>query len=139
MDTSKILTILCAFILVVCLTLCITSLVTLRNAIEENEAVQSSAMEIVAELDHYLDTLQKTDFNEDDVSVSVTPSETECCYFLIRATDYGIGIYSTEGYLIKQLNVAVSSLPLQDQQLLKEGIKAESWKEIISYIQDYGA
>ena len=95
MDTSKILTILCVFILIVCLTLCITSLVTLRNAIDENEAVQTAAMNLVTSLDECMEELQEAISKEQSISVSVSSDTDETMPFLVRATENGIGIYSS--------------------------------------------
>jgi len=136
MDTSKILMILCAFILVVCLTMCITTLVVLRNAIAENESIQTGSMILMEELDDCLSRLEEKNDEENSIP-TVGDGGEEAYFFLLRATENGIGIYSADGYLIQLLDISPLTLPAADRLILEKGLKVSSWQEMISLIEDY--
>ena len=141
MDISKLLSILCCFILTVCLTLCISTLVVLRNAIDENSAVNGEAEALVDKLDGCIDELNEAITQKDSVSASVdtdTDVNIEGGFFL-RESNGVIGVYTTDGTLLHLLDVSVNTLPSADREALKKGIKVSSWRELISLIQDYAA
>ncbi|MBQ2734860.1 MAG: hypothetical protein IJF33_03425 [Clostridia bacterium] len=139
MDTSKILIILCCFILIVCLTLCISALVVLRNAIDEHGTVQSNAQVLVDCLDSCVADLNEALTKDDSISASADAEKdtTNSLTFVLRETDGKIGVYSSDGTLLKRLNVLVSDLPKVERDALAKGISVSSWQELISIIQDY--
>ena len=132
MDTAKILIILCCFILIVCLTFCISTLTVLRNTIDESRAVQTEAAGLVDEMESLL-----LDYRENSIPVLGDTSDTD--HFVLRELDGRIGIYTIDGYLLHVLNVSVDTLPQADREALTAGIPLSSWKELISWIQDYTA
>lgn len=131
-DTSKILIILCCFILIVCLTLAISTLALLRNTVDEGRAVQNQAAELVGEMELLVGAFS-------DVSIPVLGSgeETEAVGFYLCEVDGQVGIYTSDGYLLKVLDVDISSLPPADREALAERIPLASWRELISWVQDY--
>ena len=141
MDTAKMLMILCCFVLIVCLTLCISTLVVLRNAIEENGAVQSNAKELVSELDGCVANLNEAIVKDDSISASADAEKEDGLYsaFCVRESNGLIGVYTSDGTLLKLLDVSVDSLPQADREALAKGITVNSWRELISLMQDYAA
>lgn len=137
MDTSKILTILCCFILIVCLTFCITALVVLRNAVDESGTVQSRATELVQQLNSCMEVMKNMNGTGDSVQVSTNTAQSEKLTFCVRESNGKIGIYTADGLLLKVLDVAVETLPEADREALKNGITVASWQELISLIQDF--
>lgn len=141
MDTSKIFTVICSFVLVVCLVLSITTLVVLRNAVEENDVLQQNAQTLVNTLDDCVNALNETSAKESSVPTSAGTEETDVLYdaFCVREVNGKIGIYTSDGYLIRLLDVQVETLPEADREALSKGICVNSWRELISMIQDYTA
>ena len=141
MDTSKLLAILCCFVLIVCLVLSISTLVVLRNAIAENEVLQNDAKELVSELDGYVEELNQSKPNDDSISASVNTDQngTKWDSFCIKETNGQIGIYASDGTLLKVLDISVSALPPADRDALAKGIQINSWRELIALVQDYTA
>ena len=139
MDTSKILLIICAFALIVCLTLCITTLAVLRNAVAENGTLQSEATVLVQKLDECVDRLDEvTPEQNASIEVSGGTDTTDTAEgFCLRESNGSIGVYTTDGYLVKLLDVSVSTLPFAARQALQKGITVGSWEELIGLIQDY--
>lgn len=141
MDASKIFTVLCAFLLVICLVLSITALVVMRNAVSESETWQEKAAVLVGNLDSLI-----SDTTEADGSVSTStdtedePStEADVLYnrFCLRETEGKIGVYTEDGYLIRLMDVSVRTLPQSEQSALADGISVNSWRELIERMQDY--
>ena len=64
MDITKIFAILCGFLLIICLTLSITCLVVMRNAVEETSVWQDRAEALVNELDGCVEAMKNIE-NED--------------------------------------------------------------------------
>ena len=140
MDASKILLVICAFALIVCLTLCITTLAVLRNAVAENGTLQSEATALVERLDGCVERLDGYTPEAEDGSIEVSggadTSKVEKG-FCLRESNGSIGVYTTDGYLIKVLDVSPSTLPKTAREALQKGITVGSWEELIGMIQDY--
>ena len=141
MDTTKIMTALCAFILLVCLVLCITTLIILRNAVEEHRAIQTGAQTLVEELDRSLDEWSEK-IEQDDASPPNTeeiPTEGNALSdtIYLRTTGNKIGVFTKEGSLIRVLEVNPNTLPKRERDALREGIEIHSWEELLSLIRDY--
>lgn len=138
MDITKLFTILCAFLLIVCLTLSITCLVVMRNAVDETSAWQGRAEVLVAELGGCVAAMKETDTQ--DIPV-IAPNEeekeeTKPRYCLRLAKDT-LAIYDADGYLIKQLKVPASLLPAKEREKLLAGVWVTSWEELERLVQDY--
>ncbi len=132
MDTSKILLLLCCFILIVCLTFCISTLTVLRNTVDESRAVQTEAAELVNEMESLL-----SEYRDGAIPVLGETSDTD--RFILRELDGRIGVYTIDNYLLHVLDVSIDTLPPSDREALAVGIPLSSWKELISWIQDYTA
>ncbi len=140
MDITRLLTILAAFLLLICLTLSITTLTVLRNTIDETDAWQAKAADLSARLDASLAVLEGIDIS---ISTSTIPEESDTevdiLYnrFCVKETDGKIGIYSEEGYLVRLLDTDVRTLPATEREALSRGITVSSWGELLELIQDY--
>ena len=132
MDTSKILMILCCFILVVCLTLAISALTVFRNAVDESRAVQAEAAELLDQMDLLVQV-----FAENSIPVSGNPEKQDENAFYLCEINGHVGIYTADGYLLKILDIRTDSLPSADREALGDGIHLASWRELIAWVQDY--
>ena len=139
MDASKILLIICAFALIVCLTLCITTLAVLRNAVSENGSLQGEASVLVQKLDECVERLDEfTPAPNDSIAASGTTDTTNTTQgFCLRESNGALGIYTADGYLVKTLDVSINTLPSAARDALRKGITVGSWEELIELIQDY--
>ncbi len=138
MDITKIFAVLCGFLLIICLTLSITCLVVMRNAVEETSVWQGRAEALVNELDGCVQAMK--DMEADDVPV-IAPDNTEKeegnTRYCLRLDGDNIGIYDADGYLIKQLQIRASLLPTKEREKLAAGVWAESWAQMQKLAQDY--
>ena len=142
MDFSMLTSILCVFVLLVCLTLSITTLTVLRNALEENDVLQEDASALVEELNACVAELNSALADGESIPTGSTPegstdAASEC--YCLRTVNGKIGIYTAEGYLVRLLDVLVDDLPPTDREALSKGICVGSWREVISLLQDYTA
>ena len=141
MDITRIFTVICSFILIVCLTMCISTLVVLRNSIAEHKAVKEDAVELVESLDQSLESMKDMiDKYDQSVSVSVDSEKTneQDAHFMIREVNGKIGVFTVDGVLLKVLEVSIDMLPQKDRELFADGITVGSWKELIAILQDFG-
>lgn len=140
MDATKIFTVLCAFLLIICLTLSITSLVVMRHAVSESEAWLDRAEIMVGKFD----TAESEPTEKSDTTAPVTDTDppdagVDVLYhrFCLREVNGKIGVYTEEGYLVRMLDVAIKTLSERDQAALAGGIWVNSWRELIERIEDY--
>ena len=138
MDITKIFAILCGFLLIICLTLSITCLVVMRNAVEETSVWQDRAEALVNELDGCVEAMKNIE-NEDlpVLAPNDTDKETEQTRYCLRLTENGIGIYDADGYLLKRLESNANLLPVKERERLTAGIWVESWGDAQKLMQDY--
>ena len=138
MDTTKLFALLCGFLLIICLTLSITCLVVMRNAVEETSLWQSRAQALVNELDNCVQAMK--DFEVEDLPVlapDTSNKEKEEARYCLRLYGDRIGIYDADGYLIQQSSARASLLPIQEREKLSVGIWVNSWAEVGALLQDY--
>ena len=137
MDTSKILIILCVFLLAICLTLSLTAVASLRAAMTDVGNGQERVEELAAVLENCVEELQ----TESDLKTpeELPSMETDVLYnrFCVRESNGKIAVYTGEGYLVRVIETNLSLLPPAERKLLKEGICVNSWKELLSLIQNY--
>ncbi|MBE6530129.1 MAG: hypothetical protein E7680_06005 [Ruminococcaceae bacterium] len=57
---------------------------------------------------------------------------------ILRTSDGKIGIFTTDGYLIRTLNVDLRTLPESDLSALEAGISILSRAELLERIEDFG-
>ena len=138
MDITKIFAVLCGFLLIICLTLSITCLVVMRNAVQETSIWQDRAEALVNELDGCVEAMKNIE--NEDVPVLAPeqgePTEEKVCYCL-RLDGDTLGVYDADGYLIKMLETRTALLPQKEREKLAAGIWAESWVEMQKLVQDY--
>ena len=137
MDISRIISVMCVFLLAVCLILSISALTVLRNTVDEST---KACLEVQAFLDSMDEELKVTDppSAETEESNSV-PVDVLYENFCMREANGKIAVYTSDGYLIRLLDVSVETLPEADQTALRQGICVSSWKEILALMQDFGA
>ena len=138
MDITKIFAILCGFLLIICLTLSITCLVVMRNAVEETATWQNRAELLVKELGGCVEVMKNIE--GEDVPV-LAPEEEEQgktnTRYCLRLDGERIGIYDADGYLIEYLETNSMLLPTKEREILSKGIWVESWKDLQKLLQNY--
>ena len=138
MDITKIFAVLCGFLLIICLTLSITCLVVMRNAVEETSLWQGRAEALVNELDGCVQSMK--DMDNEDIPV-LAPNEDDkkedTTRYCLRLNNDRLGIYDAEGYLVKDLETRVPLLPTKEREQLSVGVWVNSWAEMQKLVQDY--
>lgn len=137
---SKILNILCAFLLVVCLCISVTTLCALRNALDENQQLQETAKQLLRELDQsvlVMNAIAETPDEEPNEPKEPGTLETQQrTVYKLQTVGQRIGVYTAEGELLKLVDVEPKTLPTDIQQLLQDGIALSSFEELTSILQD---
>lgn len=138
MDITKIFAALCGFLLIVCLTLSITCLVVMRNAVEETTSWQARAEELVGVLDGCVQAMQNVEAEDIPVIAPDGNEKTEdITRYCLRTDGDSIGIYDADGYLIKKSDARVVLLPQKEREKLTVGIWTDSWAEADRLLHDY--
>ena len=135
MDIAKLFMMICAFLLIVCLVFSITSLIALRNALEENDLLQEQAQTLTAKLDDCVDQLNQQ-LEEHFLPTVATPS-TEEPTLLVREINGMVGVYTTEGELLYSVDISTLTLPPAEREALIKGIEVHGWKELLALVRDY--
>ena len=138
MDVTKIFAILCGFLLIICLTLSITCLVVMRNAVHETSLWQERAEVLVNELDGCVEAMKELE--SEDLPV-LAPEENETNEaprrYCLRLDGDTLGIYDVDGFLIEQLQTQASLLPSTERQKLLAGVWVDDWRALQKLVQDY--
>jgi hypothetical protein len=139
MDVTKVYALLCGFLLIVCLTLAITCLVVMRNAVEETSAWQGRAEALVGELGGCVQAMKDLGVEEDlpVLAPEQNEEENERERYCLRLDGDSIGVYDAEGYLIQRSATQASLLPVSERERLAAGIWVASWAEVGRLLQDY--
>ena len=140
MDISKFFAIIGSFLLIVCLTLSITTLVVLRNAIDENEQMQGNAAQLIDQLNasvNRFDTTVNADVTDSEDTLEDLPTNAKTEQFWVREYNGKIAVYNTEGNMIHWADTNVSLLPAKDREALAAGIEVESMERLIALLEDY--
>ncbi len=135
MDFPRIALILCVFLLAVCLVFSISALTVLRNAVSEADQVRKEAQELLADFEEQL--REQEELNGQDPADPSIPVDVLYDNFCMRESGGRIAIYTSDGYLVRILDVMVDTLPESDRKALQDGISVSSWKELLALIQDY--
>ena len=135
MDIAKLCTIICAFTLIVCLIFSITSLTSLRNALEENDALQAQTEALNERLDGCVDQLNQQ-LEQHFTPTAAMPTVSEPTLYL-RESNGKVGVYTTEGDLLYQVDVSTLTLPPAERKALANGIEVRGWKELLALVRDY--
>ena len=135
MDITKVFTVLCAILLLICLILTMTSLVIMRHTLDKGIAFGRAVAAI--------NTIPPVAEGSTDNNNSSTPPpadvEADVLYnrFTLKEHNGKVGVYSEDGYLIRTFEIEVSTLPQEARTALKNGITLHSWRELIRLIEDY--
>lgn len=140
MFVSKILNILCAFLLMVCLCISVTTLCSLRNALDEHQQLRENAEQLLRELDQsvlVMNAIADPPAEEPNVPQEPLTDETqEHTVYRIRSVGQSIGVYAEDGTLLRVLDVNPKTLPMDIQQILHEGMTISSREELLGFLQD---
>lgn len=137
MDISRFFAAISCLILLVCLTLSVTTLVVLRNAIDETEQVKEDAKQLIGELDQSLNRLEiAVNANAEQEQELPTNAGVEEPY-LVRACNGKIGVYTASGILVDWIDVNIILLPKAAREALEEGIEVESLDALQRILMDY--
>ncbi len=107
MDVTKFFALLCGFLLIICLTLSITCLVVMRNAVAETSVWQGRAEVLVNELNGCVEAMKNIEIGE-DLPVSApdaNDSENIKTRYCLRLIGDEIGVYDEDGYLVKKESI----------------------------------
>lgn len=138
MELSRIISVMCVFLLSVCLILSVYTVTVMRNTVNESQA-------IYLEMQSFLDDQEATEpqdnqlQSEEQETESSVPVDILADQFCMREVNGRIAIYSGDGYLIRILDIPVDTLPSADRLALRQGIQVSSWKEVLALMQDFGA
>ncbi len=135
MDTTKIFTVLCAILLLICLVLTVTSLVIMHQTLDKSLAFQGAVSAMAA-------TRPTPQESTDEGSPDDPPPadvEADVLYnrFTLKEHNGQIGVYSEDGYLIRTFEVEVSTLPREARDALEKGVTLHSWRELMQLIEAF--
>ena len=142
MDHTKLMTILCAFLLLVCLVLSIIALTVMRNAVEESRGLREKTHLLLNALEDSVEAMAALDRETETEEAPLPPAsdKEETPFFdglIVRIENGHVGVYTKGGELLRVLDVDPSALPKKDRDLLEAGIEIGSWKELLALIRDY--
>lgn len=139
MDFSKLFALVSTFVLIVCLTLSMTTLVVLRNAIDENSQMQAEAQGFLDDLNTAVDKLDSAAVNSpsDQTGQEDLPTNADTEVFSIREYNGKIAVYNADGAMIHWVDVNTALLPTEERSALKDGVEVQSWEAMVSCLQDY--
>lgn len=138
MDTPKIFIAVCGLILAVCLVLSVTTLTVLRNATVEQEQVQRQAEALVDNVKGQIERLEKMQPSETDSRPTSAAGNEGKAAFILRDANGLLAVYTEDGYLVLMSERETTHLPATDRERLREGIRRESWQEMLALMQDFG-
>lgn len=135
MELSKLFLTLCGFLLMICLVLSMTALISLRHAVAESKALQAEVKEVIA-------AGNSSDANDGSISASANggslSNTADGTAFYLKAVEGSLRVITEDGYTVRLLSVDVATLPAADRAALAVGIRANSWQEMLRLLQDYG-
>lgn len=142
MDHTKLMTILCAFLLLVCLVLSIIALTVMRNAVEESRGLREKTHLLLNALEDSVEAMAALDRETETEEAPLPPAsdKEETPFFdglIVRIENGHVGVYTKGGELLRVLDIDPSALPKKDRDLLEAGIEIGSWKELLALIGDY--
>lgn len=140
MDHTKLMTILCAFLLLVCLVLSIIALTVMRNAVEESRGLREKTHLLLNALEDSVEAMAALDRETEEAPIPPASDKEETPFFdglIVRIENGHVGVYTKGGELLRVLDIDPSALPKKDRDLLEAGIEIGSWKELLALIRDY--
>ena len=144
MDISRIVSVACVLLLCLCFLIAIYTVTVLQSTIRESTEANLELKTFVETLEKNLETTASESMEEDlsndnDTEDNTLPVDILADQFCIRETNGRIAIYTTDGYLIRLLELSAETLPAADRLALQQGIYLSSWKEVLALMEDFGA
>lgn len=137
MNWTRLILILCIFLLCACLVFAITALTVLRNAVAETGQVRSEAQSMLEDMEEALRANRTTGT---DAPIADDAQQVGVLYdqFCVRETGGQVAVYTASGELVRLTDIPVSALPQTDRDALRDGIRFTSWKEVLALLEDLG-
>lgn len=137
MNWTRLILILCVFLLCACLVFAVTALTVLRNAVAETGQVRNEAQSMLDGMKNVLLKKQEPETNSPDTA---NAQQVGVLYdrFFVRDAGGQVAVYTASGELVRLTDIPVSSLPSADREALREGIHFTSWKEVLALLEDFG-
>lgn len=135
MNWTRLILILCVFLLCACLAFAITALTALRNAVAETGQVRREAQSM---LDGVEDILRTTKASGTDSGSGGDAQQVGVLYdqFCIRESGGQVAVFTASGELVRLTGISVAALPKADREALRDGIRLTSWKEVLALLED---
>ena len=137
MDFSKIIAVISAFVLIVCLVLSMITLVVLRNAVAENGQLQAEAKSLLNDLNTTADKFEDHLVLKQEEPTEI-PVDADAEIFVLREFEGKLGVYDESGVMLHWVELDLALLPQSERQALSEGITVEGRMALLSYLLDYG-
>lgn len=136
MNWTRVILILCVFLLCACLVFAVTALTALRNAVSEIARVREEVGETAPPSGE-----TETAASETETETAEPSQQVGVLYdrFCVREVGGRVAVYTASGELIRLTDVAVAALPKADRDALRDGISLQSWREVLSLLEDLGA
>ena len=103
-----------------------------EQTIKSINADVKSAKQTLASILTKVEAFQSTDQNDANAEAGVLFDR-----LCIRESDGKIGVYTEDGFLIRTIDISIQTLPEADREALSQGITVNSWRELISLIEDF--
>ena len=95
---------------------------------------QNASENVTSEQTHFTSNPNSSHVNSDDITTMTSQSDI----YTIKEYNGHIGVFlNDETQPYKEVNVPLSALPAEDQELLKKGITANSQGEVQIILEDY--
>ena len=85
----------------------------------------------------YLPVYVESEYQESNAETNLYTDTEQEIYFTVKNYEWKIGVFNSEGKLMKTIEVYVKTLPKADRDMLEEGIEVKSGKELDNLIEDY--
>ena len=128
---TKYLRIMCLLSLLYLVLFIFTSLTAKRSSTDESQAESDTATESIITEYVYVDKIV-----ENNTQILETPADTT---YVVREYMGKIGIFLTDGTLVRVIEVYAKTLPEADRRLLEEGFEIIGNQQLYSVIEDYGS
>lgn len=137
MNRTRIILILCVFLLCACLVFAVTALTVLRNAVAETGQVRRDAQSMLDDMEDVLRQARTDPPKQPEDSDNAQQVGVLYDRFCIRESNGRVAVYTESGELVRLTDIPVATLPRSDRDALRNGIRFTSWKEVLSLLQDW--
>lgn len=137
MNRTRVILILCVFLLCVCLVFAVTALTSLRNAVAETGRVRRDAQAMLNTIEDVLRQEPTEADDEPQAPDDAQPVGVLYDRFCVRESQGLVAVYTESGELVRLTDICVDTLPDADREALRQGIRFHSWKEVLTLLQDW--